>query len=124
MSKISNKQTGEGEGIATIQEASLDTFLKILADTDRRQLLVALLEYDSLDEGYSQIPAEVTNSDERESQLSLQMTHIHLPKLDDADIIEWNRDAYAVRKGPRFDEIRPLVQMVQEQVDEHSETPS
>ncbi|WP_435157367.1 hypothetical protein [Haladaptatus sp. DFWS20] len=124
MSKISSKQTGEREDKATIQEASLDTFLKILADTDRRQLLVALLEYDSLDDDYSQIPADVTNSDEQESQLSLQMTHIHLPKLDDADIIEWNQDDYAVRKGPRFDEIRPLLQMIREQADEHSETPS
>ncbi|ODR82723.1 hypothetical protein BG842_09600 [Haladaptatus sp. W1] len=117
MSKTSNKQTGEGEDTVAIEEASLDTFLKILADTDRRQLLVALLDHDPLDDDYFQIPADVTRSDEQESHLSLQMTHIHLPKLDNADIIEWNRDDYAVRKGPRFDDIRPLVQMVRKQAD-------
>ena len=117
MSKTSNKQTEEGEDTVAIEEASLDTFLKILADTDCRQLLVALLDHDPLDDDYFQIPADVTRSDEQESHLSLQMTHIHLPKLDNADIIEWNRDDYTVRKGPRFDDIRPLVQMIRKQAD-------
>jgi predicted transcriptional regulator len=117
MSKIVNEQTGEGEDTAAIQEGSLDTFFEILANTYRRQLLFSLLEHDRLDDDYSPTSADVTSSDDQESQRSIQMIHTHLPKLDDADIIEWNQDNQTVRKGSRFDEIRPLVQMLREIAD-------
>lgn len=120
MSKTSSERTGQGEDPAAIEKASLDSLLKILADTYRRQLLVTLLEHDSRDDDDSPLPADVIGSDEHDNQLSLQMTHVHLPKLANADIIEWDRDDHTVQKGSRFEEIRPLVEVVREQIDERS----
>ena len=40
-----------------------------------------------------------------------------LPLLDDAGVIEWDREADEIRKGPRFAEIRPLLELL----DDHRE---
>lgn len=34
----------------------------------------------------------------------IELFHIHLPKLDDADVIVWDRDHENVSKGSNFDE--------------------
>lgn len=34
----------------------------------------------------------------------IELFHIHLPKLDDADVIAWDRDHEKVTKGSNFDE--------------------
>ncbi|SHL11491.1 hypothetical protein [Haladaptatus paucihalophilus] len=120
MSNISNERAEEGENAAAIQEVPLNTFFEILANTHRRQLLFSLLEYDYLDDDHPHVPTDVSSTDERERQLSLRMTHIHLPMLSAADVIEWNWDENTVWRGPRFEDIRPLVRMVQEQADERS----
>lgn len=118
MSKTSNERTGEGENAAARQRASLDTFFEILANTSRRQLLFSLLERDRLDDDHPHVPADVNGTEDRERPSSLRMRHVHLPKLSAADVIEWNRDGSTVWRGPRFEDIRPLVQMVREQADE------
>ncbi|ODR79359.1 hypothetical protein BG842_21310 [Haladaptatus sp. W1] len=120
MNKTSNERTEESENAAAIQEAPLDTSFEILANTYRRQLLFSLLEHDHLDGDQPHVPADVSNTDERERQFSLRMRHVHLPMLSAADVIEWNWDENTVWRGPRFEDIRPLVQMVQEQADERS----
>lgn len=52
--------------------------------------------------------------DEREpafssDSLGADLFHDHLPKLDDAGFIDWNRTRGVVRRGPRFPEIAPLI---------------
>jgi hypothetical protein len=84
-----------------------------MADQSRRQLLVALADHDPQDHDFS-IPATEISSDAEGDHPSLQMIHTHLPKLDDAELIEWDRQTHQVREGPRFDKIRPLVEMVQD----------
>ena len=37
----------------------------------------------------------------------------HLPKLDDAGYIDWDREANAVRQGANYEEIAPLVRLIQ-----------
>lgn len=41
--------------------------------------------------------------------LELQLTHSHLPKLEDEGLVEWNRDAQTVTRGPEFEEIEPVL---------------
>ncbi|WP_423747175.1 hypothetical protein V5735_21335 (plasmid) [Haladaptatus sp. SPP-AMP-3] len=120
MSKTSNERTGEGENAAAIQGTSLDTFFEILANTSRRQLLFSLLERDRLDDDHPYVPTDVNSTDDRERLSSLRMRHVHLPMLSAADVIEWDHESRTVWRGPRFDDIRPLVQMVQERADERS----
>jgi len=48
-------------------------------------------------------------------------THTHLPKLQDAGFIEWDRTANAIRPGPQFDEIKPVLQFLQHYEDDLSD---
>ncbi|WP_435159799.1 DUF7344 domain-containing protein [Haladaptatus sp. DFWS20] len=95
----------------------LDICLDALANNYRRRLLIALLEHNPQDDTDTQI-ANLTIEDKDVENLRIQMTHTHLPKLEDAGFIEWNRETNEVRKGPRFDDIRPLVQLMHTHADE------
>ncbi|ELY62142.1 hypothetical protein C493_00965 [Natronolimnohabitans innermongolicus JCM 12255] len=43
--------------------------------------------------------------------------HVHLPKLADYDLIEWHRGICCVERGPRFDEVRPLLEQLPDGTD-------
>ena len=98
--------------------ASLDSVLDAVANKYRRRLLVALLEHNPQDDDDPQIPADVEYEDEDLESLQIQMTHTHLPKLEDAGFIEWDRETNTVRKGPRFDEVQPLLELMHNHADE------
>ena len=99
-------------------EHSLDSVLHVLADRYRRRLLVALLDHNPQDDDDIQVPADITVEDEKRGVLRTQMVHVHLPKLEDMEFIEWDRDAHEVRKGPQFEEIRPLLELMRDHADE------
>jgi len=46
------------------------------------------------------------------------MQHVHLPKLERYGFIEWDQDTNQVSKGPNFDEIRPLLKIIDDHVAE------
>lgn len=46
------------------------------------------------------------------------MNHVHLPKLADLGFIEWDSERHEVKKGPNFDEIRPLLELLDNHKDE------
>jgi hypothetical protein len=46
------------------------------------------------------------------------MFHTHLPKLEEAGFIVWHQDTNKVEKGPRFEEIRPLLELIDAHADE------
>ncbi|MFC6977284.1 ArsR family transcriptional regulator [Halomicroarcula sp. GCM10025709] len=99
-------------------KVSLDTLLSLMADKYRRRLLLALLEHNPQDDEDTQVPADVSLEDEELADLQVHMTHTHLPKLVDAGVIEWNEAESAVRKGPKFDELRPLLNLMRNHADE------
>ena len=101
----------------TSSRPSLDDALDVLANGDRRRLLVALLEHNPQDDEDPQIPEDVTLEDEDAESLKIHMKHTHLPKLKDAGFIEWNPETSTVRKGPQFDEIRPLLELMDDHAD-------
>lgn len=55
-----------------------------------------------------------TGVDQRE----IEMYHIHRPMLEEAGYIRWDGDAREVRKGPKFDEVRPLLELMADHRDE------
>jgi len=86
----------------------------------RRHLLLALLE-------------ENPQSDEERDPLRLLIKsgrvddvdtgrvaryHIHLPKLQDLDYIRRNPDTAQISKGPRWDEVSPLLELIRNHRDE------
>lgn len=40
------------------------------------------------------------------------MRYTHLPLLTKAGVIDWNRDANTIRRGPLFNKIRPLLEFL------------
>lgn len=46
--------------------------------------------------------------------------HVHLPKLVEYGHIEWNHDTHVTTKGPKFDDVRPLLEDVDA---DHGEQP-
>lgn len=86
---------------------SLDDVLDALTALQRRKLLVALLEYNPQDDS----PVIVADSPDAVDAIEglVGMQHVHLPKLREYGLIEWDEDDHEVRKGPKFDEIEPLL---------------
>lgn len=91
-------------------EATSSDVFRAIADEYRRGLLVALLEHDVQDVGDPSLPAHVTLDGERPAPSRIRITNVHLPRLERAEFVEWNRDANVVRRGPRFEEVRPLLE--------------
>lgn len=88
-----------------------DNIFRALAHEQRRTLLVDVLREHPQDV-VVEAPAReraVTDAERREK---LVMYHSHLPKLEAYGFIEWNKDTHEVGKGPRFENIRPLLECV------------
>ena len=97
-------------------ELEFDDLLDALAHIQRRKLLVALLRHNPQNDESVVIDAD--ESADEELQRLVGMTHVHLPKLEAYGFIEWDRDTNEVSKGPNFEEIRPLLGLLQRHDDE------
>ncbi|ELY60651.1 DUF7344 domain-containing protein [Natronolimnohabitans innermongolicus] len=97
---------------------SMDTVLNVLENQYRRRVLVSLLEHNPLDGDDPQVPSAVELTETDLETVRIHMTHTHLPKLEESRFIEWDRNANSIRKGPQFDEIRPLLELLQNHTDE------
>lgn len=100
-------------------ESVFDEGLDAIANKKRRRLLVALLDHNPIDDA-DEVPVIVAadQSDAESVELLVQMKHTHLPKLEEYGFIEWDKDTHEVVKGPRFDEIRPLLELLSDHEDE------
>ncbi|ADD07636.1 HTH domain protein (plasmid) [Natrialba magadii ATCC 43099] len=93
--------------------SSMDIVLNVLENRYRRRMLVALLEHNPQDADNPQLPADSELAAEDLETRRIHMRHSHLPKLEESGFIEWDRDTNSVRKGPHFDEIQPLLEVLQ-----------
>ncbi len=89
-----------------------------MADVYRRRVLVEMLDHNPQDDDDVQLPEGITIADDDLATLRTQMRHVHLPKLEDAGLVEWDREANVLRRGPRFEEIRPLLKLMDDHADE------
>jgi hypothetical protein len=97
-------------------DLEFDDLLDALAHIQRRKLLVALLRHNPQNDESVVIDAD--ESADEELQRLVGMTHVHLPKLEAYGFINWNRDTNEVSKGPSFEEIRPLLELLETHEDE------
>ncbi|MDS0283836.1 DUF7344 domain-containing protein [Haloarcula onubensis] len=88
----------------------------LLRNPYRRRLVMTLLDHNPEDE--ASIPGDLTTDDEELEEMLIAMAHTHLPKLESLDIIEWNREKNVVTRGPAFDELRPLLELIDRHQDE------
>jgi predicted transcriptional regulator len=98
------------------EDLSFDKMADALADVQRRKLLIALLAHNPQDD--SPVVIADSESDADAIERLVTMNHVHLPKLVDYGFIEWDRDSHEVAKGPNFDEIRPLLELLDDHEDE------
>lgn len=99
----------------TNKSISFDDMLDMLRHIQRRKLLVALMDHNPQDD----TPVVVDSNDDTDSlERLVQMQHIHLPKLAEYEFIEWDRDTHEVSKGRNFEQIRPLLELLDNHQDE------
>lgn len=93
-----------------ISSPSFDSQLDALGHVARRRLLLEVLHTGSADDGpveFDRVAHDLAEGDEL-----LSMHHRHLPKLEEYGFVDVDPERRSVRKGPRFDEIRPLLELL------------
>lgn len=90
----------------------MDRLFESLSDRHRRMTLLLLTEGTVETKGDVMIRAE---NDAKTDETAL--VHAHLPKLADAGYVEYGDDG-ELSPGPRFDEVEPLFELVDEHADE------
>lgn len=97
-------------------QPTFNEMLDALGNIQRRKLLLALLNHNPQDDESVVIDAEETAGEELTRLV--EMKHSHLPKLEEYGFISWNQETNQVSKGPNFEEIRPLLELLSEHEDE------
>lgn len=93
-----------------------DELFDALGHRQRRELLVALLDHNPQD--MTPTVAEEVPDEAAPVEEVVEMTHIHLPKLAEYGYITYDRETEEVSKGPAFDEIRPMLELLIAHADE------
>lgn len=91
--------------------------LDALTNQYRRQLLVALSEHNP-QEGDDPDPLCLLADSEEPTVDTAELRHNHLPKLEAHGFIEWHRETNEISRGPRWDEIAPLITLIEEHREE------
>jgi hypothetical protein len=106
----------------------IDELFGLLADEPRRRVLVSLLDVESgtvpLEEaaltrgaaaragGGASVGVSGGGRTGGARPAEVALRHVHLPKLDEADLIDWDSDAGTVARGPRFAEAEPFLRLL------------
>jgi hypothetical protein len=104
---------GQGTTPDILLQEGLDAKIDILAKRQRRLILLTLKHDDEKHE----TDVLFRGGDDMDDA-EIQLVHTHLPKLDEADYIEWDRDSGMISEGPRDDEIKPLLDLIENHADE------
>jgi len=95
--------------MSTKAVTSFDTHLDALGHVDRRRLLLALLH---AEEASLPIELDQLEYETAESDVLASFHHSHLPNLENRGFVEASPDHHAVTRGPRFEEIKPLLELL------------
>lgn len=91
-----------------------DELFDALADGRRRRFLWALAKRD-LQGGESSV---ADASELTAVSTDARFYHVHLPKLADAGLVEWDRGTDEIARGPRFEHARRLLELAYGRRDE------
>lgn len=106
-----------GRQAEELSSTTLETALDALADPYRRQLLTALI-VDNPQDDDDRDPLDVIESPAKPDVLETELYHVHLPKLEERGFIDWNQETGKVSKGPNWDDIAPLITLIDKHRDE------
>lgn len=106
-----------------------DAVFDALANDHRRDLLIGLLDEDyqvvaPLSKGSLEmcganeaLLAEYLSGDleiEDADKAAIREHHVHLPKLAECGLIEWEVGSAVATRGPNYDDVRPLLELLAE----------
>ncbi|QLG50637.1 DUF7344 domain-containing protein [Natrinema halophilum] len=113
----------------TEEELSADTILELLANRRRRYLLYALrgredpIELSTLAETVAgwehDVPPDEVAKNEYKS-VYVSSVQCHVPKLDDAGVVDHDEDNHTVILSDNFDQLEPYLQVVVKDEPENS----
>lgn len=89
-----------------------DRMFDMMAARLRRQILFGLKK------GWVNHETDIVNRCSQSDHIKVQLRHVHLPKLADVDYIDWDPDTGAIQEGGRFEEIEPLLNLIDRHPDE------
>jgi hypothetical protein len=99
-----------------------DLALDALGHPHRRRILRSLLRQDPHGNGHvsaSGLRADgLLEVDPDADHVGTTLYHVHLPKLDEAGYVTWDRHQGTVERGPRWDEVAPLVRLLSAHADD------
>lgn len=91
------------------RKAARDTAFRVLGDGYRRRLLHLLYEADP-GERLEVAPSDLAVEEDDVDAVTARLYHVHLPKLADAGYLGWDGGDLVVWRGPRFEEVAPVVE--------------
>lgn len=77
----------------------------------RRRVLRVLAEESRHEEAFKPVDFQLAEADF--STFEIELAHIHLPKLEEAGYITWDKSDNMIWYGERFDEIAPVVELLE-----------
>lgn len=98
------------------QTDELSEVLDVLSHPHRREILTRLHALNPRDGDEFELE-ELTGKDELDDG-TVNLVHVHLPKSADAGFINWDQERHVVTRGPRFQEIEPVIDLMLAHQDE------
>lgn len=80
---------------------------------------MALAEHNPRDTAEFESPPTSSVGEDTEAT-KVALYHNHLPCLDEAGFINWNRESNIVTRGPNFEEVHSLITLLNGHQDEHT----
>ena len=96
---------------------ALDQLLANLANPTRRSILLTLADQNPRDKDEFTSP-DGAGDDEDFHLFAAEVTYDHLPQLERAGFVEWDRESDTITRGPNFEDVRPLINLIHDHRDE------
>ncbi|MXR40125.1 hypothetical protein GRX01_01965 [Halobaculum sp. WSA2] len=88
-----------------------DAALRLLAERQRRAVVRRLADAEE-PVTVESLAASLATTTSDVAGVRIGLRHSHLPKLHDADVIDYDAEDGTVRRGPRFDAVASLLRTV------------
>lgn len=90
---------------------NLDRMFETLADWQRRQILTAMMAStprwkDEFETEEARPPGTARDT------AAIDLQHCHLPRLDEANFIDWDPTTGLITRGANFHEVQPLLERI------------
>ena len=86
---------------------TVDDLYDVLSDGTRRGLLWTMLDRGA--PGRVRVPEGLPGPPGTRQRVRLRFRHVHLPKLVESGLVDWDGDRGELRMGPAFDRAEPLL---------------